>query len=84
MVLLEAVAISIIGVIVGTLAGILDTVFMARTQSVILVGYSIPFYFPWSLILLTLPVVIAASLMAGWWPARHACRMQVIEAIGGE
>ena len=84
MVLLEAVAISIIGVIVGTFAGVLDTVFMARTQSVILVGYSIPFYFPWSLILLTLPVVIAASLAAGWWPARNAVRMQVIEAIGGE
>ncbi|MGC1188442.1 MAG: FtsX-like permease family protein [Candidatus Acidiferrales bacterium] len=84
MVLLEAVVISVIGVIVGTLAGVLDTVFMAHTQSVILVGYAIPFYFPWSLILLTLPVVIAASLVAGWWPARRAVRMQVIEAIGGE
>ncbi len=83
-VLLEAVAISIIGVIVGTLAGVLDTLFMAHTQSVILVGYAIPFYFPWSLILLTLPVVIVASLIAGWWPARNAVRMQVIEAIGGE
>jgi len=84
MVLLEAVAISIIGVIVGSFAGVLDTLFMTRTQSVIAVGYTVPFYFPWVLILVTLPIVIAASLVAGWWPARNAVRMQVIEAIGGE
>ena len=84
MVLLEAVAISVIGVIVGTFAGVLDTLFMTHTQSVIAEGFTVPFFFPWSLILLTLPVVIAASLAAGWWPARNAVRMQVIEAIGGE
>jgi putative ABC transport system permease protein len=84
MVLLEAVAISVIGMIVGTFAGILDTVFMGHTQSVIAAGYSVPFSFPWSLTLMTLPVVVAASVIAGWWPARRAVRMQVIEAIGGE
>jgi putative ABC transport system permease protein len=84
MVLLEAVAISIIGMIVGTFAGVLDTLFMTRTQSVIAAGYTVPFSFPWSLTLLTLPVVVAASVIAGWWPARRAVRMQVIEAIGGE
>src|SRR5580658_630915 len=84
MVLLEAVAISLIGMIVGTFAGILDTVFQDRTQSVIAAGYTVPFAFPWSLILWTLPVVVAASVIAGWWPARRAVRMQVIEAIGGE
>jgi putative ABC transport system permease protein len=84
MVLLEAVAISVIGVIVGAFAGVLDTLFMTHTQSIIAEGFTVPFFFPWSLILLTLPIVIAASLAAGWWPARNAVRMQVIEAIGGE
>jgi putative ABC transport system permease protein len=84
MVLLEAVAISVIGVIVGAFAGVLDTLFMTHTQSVIAAGFSVPFYFPWSLIAWTLPVVIVASLVAGWWPARRAVNMQVIEAIGGE
>jgi len=84
MVLLEAVAISVIGVIVGACAGVLDTLFMSHTESKMLVGYTIPFYFSWSLVAWTLPIVIAASLVAGWWPARRAVRMQVIEAIGGE
>ena len=84
MVLLEAVAISIIGVLAGTLAGVLDTLFMTHTQSVMAVGYSVPFYFPWDLILYTLPIVVLASVAAGWWPARRAVSMQVIEAIGGE
>ncbi len=84
LVLLEAVAVAVVGVIVGSLAGVLNTVFMSHSVSVALVGYTAPFYFPWQFILLSLPVVTAVSLAAGWWPARNAARMQVIEAIGYE
>jgi ABC-type antimicrobial peptide transport system permease subunit len=58
--------------------------FMSHTVSVVLAGYSVPFYFPWEFVLLSVPVVVAVSLAAGWWPARNAARMQVIEAIGYE
>jgi putative ABC transport system permease protein len=84
LVLLEAVAVAIVGVFVGSVAGILNTVFMSHAVSVVLVGYSVPFYFPWEFVLLSVPVVAAVSLAAGWWPARNAARMQVIEAIGYE
>lgn len=84
LVLLEAVAVAVVGVFVGSVAGILNTIFMSHTVSVALVGYSVPFYFPWRFVLLSLPVVAAVSLIAGWWPARNAARMQVIEAIGYE
>jgi putative ABC transport system permease protein len=84
LVLLEAVAVAIVGVIVGSIAGILNTVFMSHAVSLVLVGYSVPFYFPWGFVLLSVPVVTAISLAAGWWPARNAARMQVIEAIGYE
>jgi len=84
LILLEAVAVAVVGVIVGSLAGMLNTVFMSHAVSVALVGYSVPFYFPWRFILLSLPIVMAVSLAAGWWPARNAARMQVIEAIGYE
>ncbi len=46
LILLEAVAVAVVGVIVGSLAGILNTVFMSHAVSVALVGYSVPFYFP--------------------------------------
>jgi putative ABC transport system permease protein len=84
LVLLEAVAVAVVGVIVGSVAGILNTFFMSHTVSVVLAGYSVPFYFPWEFVLLSVPVVTAVSLAAGWWPARNAARMQVIEAIGYE
>jgi putative ABC transport system permease protein len=84
LVLLEAVAVAIVGVIVGSIAGVLNTVFMSHTVSVVLAGYSVPFLFPWEFVLLSIPVVTAVSLAAGWWPARNAARMQVIEAIGYE
>jgi putative ABC transport system permease protein len=84
LVLLEAVVVAIVGVIVGSVAGILNTFFMSHAVSVVLVGYTVPFYFPWKFILLSVPVVVVVSLTAGWWPARQAARMQVIEAIGYE
>ena len=84
LVLLEAVAVAIVGVIVGSIAGSLNTVFMSHTVSEVLAGYSVPFYFPWEFVLLSVPVVIVVSLAAALWPARNAASMQVIEAIGYE
>jgi putative ABC transport system permease protein len=84
LVLLEAVVVAIVGVIVGSIAGILNTLFMSHAVSVTLVGYTVPFYFPWKFTLLSVPVVVIVSLTAGWWPARKAAHMQVIEAIGYE
>jgi len=84
LVLLEAVVVALVGVIVGSVAGAMNTVFMSHTVSLELAGYSVPFYFPWKFVLLSVPVVTAVSLAAGLWPARNAARMQVIEAIGYE
>jgi putative ABC transport system permease protein len=84
LVLLEAVAVAVVGVFVGSVAGVLNTLFMSHAVSVVLVGYTVPFYFPWDFVLLSVPVVTAVSLAAGWWPARNAACMQVIEAIGYE
>jgi len=57
---------------------------MAHTVSTVLVGYGVPFYVPWLLILVSLPAVIMISLLAGWWPAQHAAGKEIIEAIGYE
>jgi len=84
LVLLEAVAISMIGVIVGSVAALFSIQFMSHTVSTVLTGYSVPYYFPWILVAYTFPAVAAASLFAAWLPARTAMRSQVIEAIGYE
>jgi len=84
LILLEAVAISIIGVALGALAGMFSTEFMDHTVSMVLVGYAVPFYIPWALILISIPLVMMVSLLTGWWPAQHAAANQIIEAIGYE
>jgi putative ABC transport system permease protein len=84
MVLLEAVAIAIIGVVMGAVASVFNTYFLVRTAAMLFAGFSIPFTFPLPLILMTLPVVVVIALMAAWWPARRAVQLQVVEAIGYE
>jgi putative ABC transport system permease protein len=84
MVLLEAMAIAIVGVVVGSVAALINIEFLSRTVSTVLTGYDVPFYFPWLLILETLPAVVGVSLLAGWLPAKHAMQASVIEAIGYE
>lgn len=84
MVLLEACAIALVGVIIGSIAALFNIEFLSRTVSTVLTGYDVPFYFPLALILETLPLVVLVSLLAGWVPARHAMRASVIEAIGYE
>jgi putative ABC transport system permease protein len=84
LVLLEGVAISVVGVVLGGFAALFDIEFMSHTVSMVLAGYTVPFQFPWALVLWTFPAVIVIALLAGWLPARRAMRMQVVEAIGYE
>jgi putative ABC transport system permease protein len=84
MILLEAAAIAVIGVAAGAIAGIFNTYFLVRTAASMIGGYTIPFRFPFGLILVTLPIVTAIALAAGWWPARRAVNLSVVDAIGYE
>jgi ABC-type antimicrobial peptide transport system permease subunit len=57
---------------------------MVHTVGMALAGYNVPFFYPWTMILVTLPIVMVISLLAGWWPASRAAQVKVIEAIGYE
>jgi putative ABC transport system permease protein len=84
LVLLEAVGIALVGVVIGAVAALFNIQFMSHTVSTVLAGYEVPYDFPWILILASLPLVTAVSLLAAWVPARRAMQVQVIEAIGYE
>lgn len=84
LVLLEAVSIALIGVALGALAGVMNTLFLTRTVAFLLAGWTIPFYFPARFILASIPIVLVVALAAAWWPAEHAVRMRAVEAIGYE
>jgi putative ABC transport system permease protein len=83
-VIIEAGAIGVIGLVTGVVKGALDIYFMSRTAAGIFGGYSIPFYFSAKLLALSIPIVMIVALAAAWWPARLATRTNVIAAIGSE
>ena len=84
LILLEALAIALIGLVAGVIAGAFNTYFLVRTAASMIGGFTIPFAFPWSLILISLPIVLLIALVAAWWPARRTMNLRVVEAIGYE
>jgi ABC-type antimicrobial peptide transport system permease subunit len=50
----------------------------------VLGGYTIPYYFPWTMILTALPLALGIALAAAWWPARRCVNMNVVKAISYE
>lgn len=84
LVLLEAVAIALVGVLIGAFGALFNIEFLSRTVSTLLAGYAVPFHFPWQLVLLSVPLAAGVALVAGWWPARGALRRSVVQALGYE
>ena len=84
LVLLEAVAICVVGVLLGGLAALFDIQFMSHTVSMALAGYTVPFRFPWAWVLGAFPAVVFISLAAAWIPARRAMQVHPAEAISYE
>ena len=84
MILLEAVAMALIGLVTGVIAGAFNTYFLVRTAASMIGGFTIPFAMPWTLIAWALPCAIVIAIGAAWWPARKAYHLRVVEAIGYE
>ncbi|MFN0107427.1 MAG: ABC transporter permease [Blastocatellia bacterium] len=84
MILLEAAAIAIVGVLIGAIAGFLNTWFIVRTMAMMVGGWTIPFSFSPVMVLIALPLAIGIALLAAWLPARKAVNLSVVEAIGYE
>lgn len=84
MVLLEAIALAVVGMVASVLKGLLDTYFAVRTGAAVLGGYTIPYYFPWTMVIAALPLVLGIALAAAWWPARRCESMSIVQAISYE
>lgn len=84
MVLIEAAAISIIGLVTGLICGSFNAYFLVATAAKVIAGFTLPLVFPLGIALLALPVVLFLALVSAWLPARHAARLRVVEAIGYE
>ncbi|MFP5250708.1 MAG: hypothetical protein ACLGP3_12865, partial [Acidobacteriota bacterium] len=56
-------------------------VFVINKQSF---GWTIQFHWPWRVLLPSMAIVLAATVLAGLYPARLAVRMSPIEVIHEE
>ncbi len=84
MVLIEAVAISMIGLAAGVITGIFNAYFLVYTAAKVVAGFRLQLIFPVSIVLIAIPMVIIVAILSAWLPARSASRLNVIEAIGYE
>jgi len=80
-VLVEAGILGVIGVIVGTLAGLaVGALLVATSGGRVVEGVLIP----WTTILLALPLGVALAMLAAAQPARMAGRQSIVSAVRGE
>jgi putative ABC transport system permease protein len=84
MVLLEAVAISLIGLAAGAATGVLNAYYLVNTAAKVVAGFTVHLVFPYSLVLLALPLVILVAVSAAFLPALRAAKLKIVDAIGYE
>jgi putative ABC transport system permease protein len=83
-VVLEAVVLSVTGLLLAVPAGNLLAYFLETTVAEVFAGWQMPHRYPWGLaarLAVSLPLIAA---FASWVPARQAARTNVAEALGYE
>ncbi len=81
LVLWEAGIIGLLGSFLGIIAGLALAWILSFVINVSFFGWTISWATPWRF-LLSLPVaVIAAALVAGYWPARQAARLDIADGV---
>ena len=81
MVLWEAAIIGLLGSALGIVAGLVLAAILSFVINVSFFGWTITWATPWSF-LLSLPLmVIAAALVAGYWPARQAAQLDIANGV---
>jgi putative ABC transport system permease protein len=78
---MEAVAIGVVGLVLGLLFGAVNLYFLLQITSRDLSGMSLPYRFPVSIALMLFPTILAAALLSALWPAESAVRTSLVEAL---
>jgi putative ABC transport system permease protein len=76
----QALAVGVLSLFPGVALGILLT-YLMNMASTALIGHPVPFHLEVHFVLECAAVALAAALLAAWWPARRAARLQVIRAL---
>ncbi len=79
MVLAESLLLSAFGILLGIVTGLLmGAVLVAGMNTT---GFKLPYYFPWTGILVTIIIGLVFGVLAAIIPARQASRLEIIQAL---
>jgi len=78
---MEAITIGLVGLILGWSVGAVHLYYELQVIQVDLTGIPLGYYFPFSIAIILLPVILGAALAAAFWPAESAVRSSLVEAL---
>ncbi len=84
MVVLESVLLALLGGALGTVLGLAAAGGPLSDYVLEISGYRVPLVVPWGTVLGALGAAALTGVLAGYLPARHAARLNVLEAISYE
>jgi putative ABC transport system permease protein len=80
-IMIEATMIGLCGATIGAIVGIGAGRLILSSAAVAVVGWSIPLAPDWWLVVQMTLILIVASAVAGWFPARNAARLSIPDAV---
>lgn len=78
---MEALAIGMIGLILGSAAGAVNLYYMLTVSRESFAGISLDYTFPYGILALLAPVILGAAFGAALVPAETAVRSSLVEAL---
>ena len=78
---MEAVAIGVVGLVLGLSFGAANLFFLLQITGRDLSGMYLPYRYPFSIAALLFPVILAAAFLSALWPGESAVRMSLVEAL---
>jgi putative ABC transport system permease protein len=78
---MEAVAIGVVGLVMGFGAGAVMLRYVLDLTRRDLTGMALPYTFPIGLAGILVPLILGAAFVAALWPAEHAVRGSLVEAL---
>jgi putative ABC transport system permease protein len=78
---MEAVAIGVVGLVLGLAFGALNLYYLLEVARRDLTGVSLPYHYPVSIAAMLLPTILVAAFVSALWPSEAAVRSSLVEAL---
>jgi ABC-type antimicrobial peptide transport system permease subunit len=78
---LEAIGTGVLGLVLGIGLGAINLLYVLEIVRQDVAGMRLEYQFPFAVVLLVVPVILCAALVAALWPAESAVRRSLVEAL---